>query len=96
MAHQLPNTPYFYLLDTDLKIKMASGAGPNPLARLYGEDSAPDELPGTVGALVRDLADQLDPGSRTFVKGLSIEVVRLDGTAGPHIGVFFWEDDNRG
>ena len=88
--------PYFYVLDRELKIKMASGTGRNPIARFYQADSAPDELPEAVQALVKDLVNRLEGPPRTTSERLMIEVVPLEGASGPHIGVLISEGDQRG
>ncbi|MFN2527401.1 MAG: hypothetical protein ABR584_01620 [Candidatus Baltobacteraceae bacterium] len=88
--------PFFYLLDADMKIKMASGAGRDPIARFYEADSAPDELPEAVRIVVSDLVNRLEGPPRTSSERLTIEVLPLDGTSGPHIGVFISEADHRG
>ena len=51
--------PYFLLLDPDFRIKLASGTGPNPIARFYDAGSPVDRLPDPLATLVRDILARL-------------------------------------
>ncbi|MDP9016886.1 MAG: hypothetical protein M3N19_01015 [Candidatus Eremiobacteraeota bacterium] len=83
---------YLYVLDKQFKVMLGPGVGPGPLAAFFTEDSSIDELPQAVLAVVRHLNAKLAlPASATF-EGLSIQVVRMDGESGPHIGVLIAEN----
>ncbi|GAC1391602.1 MAG: hypothetical protein NVSMB31_09180 [Vulcanimicrobiaceae bacterium] len=83
---------YLYVLDSQFKVRLGPGTGPGPLARFFTEESSIDELPPALLTVVQHLNAKLSGTASATLEGLSIQVVRMEGAIGPHIGVFIAEN----
>ncbi|GAC1389788.1 MAG: hypothetical protein NVSMB31_06060 [Vulcanimicrobiaceae bacterium] len=83
---------YLYVLDGQFKVRLGPGTGPGPLARFFTEESNIDELPPAVLTVVQHLNAKLSGAASATLEGLRIQVVRMEGASGPHIGVFIDEN----
>ncbi len=89
-----PEIPYCFVLDDDYRVVMAGPANAiDPFGSLYGDDAAPDALPGPIDRAVRAMTSSWrstrNAGSNAaVVSGFRVIVAPLNGESGRRIAVF--------